>query len=504
MLGDDALLGQLLEICLFGGLLGLTGGHDAVVLGVDQCVEFHKAVGVLEHHDIGGLTLDIDERGERGIVALLLHLTLGGAHSGIFLGTDDRIVLILPRAGVGDDETDVGLVAGNRGHAGEVPHVVIADDIAVAVGGDAAVLLTDDRVPEAARQGAVPVVLLAGQSTVVDVVHPCGGIGHFHEFGFTGAGVEDDDLIHVHRPEQPHAGFHARDNVAGLTLVVDFKINGGKNLGGVGETEFTHEVLAKESAVHIADGLVEFDVLGRVIHGVNHDISGNACDRVVDPTEEVGILEVGDLLGGVFVVDLVVIEAEFVLRDHVREVAQHALADDGSRCGIHEGDVADDVRLGHIRGKDRVGDVVFDDIRVSNGIEERGRDDTAHDQHRHGNGGNGDENLIDIGLHGEITTVCAAAGRTISLSGGGVRHHAEGQAVEENDRHKIHPKSRAVHIQRGEDEVVGQRGQDGTDDDRQDDAGGFFHSCFMLKARAVSDLLSGCDNIIAQSQQVVK
>ena len=475
LLLDDAALVQLLQIGLLGGSLAGSRGNDAVILHVDQRVELDKPLGILQHHDIGGLGLHVDEGGERGHVLGLLYLTLGRAHGGILLGADDGVVLVLTRTGVGEDETDVGLVAGDRGHAGVVPHVVTADDVAVAVGGHLTVAVTDDGVPEAAAESAVPIVLIAGKVTVENVVDPSRGIGHGVQLRGAVAGVEDDDFIHVHSAEQAHVGLHAGHDEEGIPLVIHLEVHRGKDFSGVRKAELTPKILVEVGAVHVDHGGFELHVLGVVPYGIHHDVAGHAGGEVIEPAEEIHVLQVGYLLGGTAVVDLVVVVAQVVLGDHVGKGAQLAVAQLGGRGGIHERNIGHHVGLGHILVK--LGLLHRNDVGIAAGVEEGGGEQITQTDDGHGNGQADQQDHHGLVLFelegGDASAIFDGLMRPGHLKATQGDHH--GHADKGRGHGRKDPKLGAEYVDGGEHQVVDGGGQNKTDDHGYRNANGFFH-----------------------------
>ena len=157
---DDAVVQQRFPVILLTLGHSLPRLHDVVLLDVHHGIHLHQTVLTLQSHKVGRLVGDVQQQREGGGIAHLLDLALGGALGRGLRRTGAGVEPGLLGPLVGEDKTDVGLVAGNRGHAGIHIYIVVDGDIVPACGSQRHVPLAEIGVEEAVVVLAVIVVLL--------------------------------------------------------------------------------------------------------------------------------------------------------------------------------------------------------------------------------------------------------------------------------------------------------------------------------------------------------
>ena len=284
----------------------------------------------------------------------MLHLALGGGLGRSLSGARYRVEEGLLGALVAEQEADVGLVAGDRGHAGVHIHIIVDGDVVVAVGGLGHVSLAEDGVQKAVLIQAVVIVLLHDEVGGVDPVHP---VGHVLVIGaLAGDGVHQNRALDVGAAEQADGLDHPAAHPVGGALVVDFKHRLGKHHGGELEPQMAVEVAAEVLGGGVLHALVQAHHLRLLGHHVDDEVSGQALGAVGEPLDDVAVGKAGHPHRAALVVDLGVGGQNLKLAHHVRQLAQLAAAQPLGAVGVQHGDlvVADLVHLaGEIAGLHR-------------------------------------------------------------------------------------------------------------------------------------------------------
>ena len=334
---DEAGVGQGLPVIALAGGHGLTGLHDLILLHVHHGVHFHQAVITLQGHEIGGLVGDVQQQGEGGVIAHLLHLALGGFHGGGLRGAGDGVEMGLLRPLVGEDEADVGLVGGDGGDAGVHIHIVVDGDVVPAVGGQRHIPLAENGVEEAVVVHAVVVVLLHDDVGGVYPVHPTGDF--FIVSALAGDGIHQNGALDVRAAEEADGLDDAGADPIGCARFVDLKHGLVKHHGGVVEPQVTVQVPAKVLGGGVFHALLQPDHISLLGHHVDDDIGRQALGAVGEPFDEVAVGQGGDPDGPALVVDLVVGGQDLELGHHVAELAQLPAAQPGGGAGVQHGDL---------------------------------------------------------------------------------------------------------------------------------------------------------------------
>ena len=373
--GYQTLLRQ--DAAVVGLTLGhrVAGGHDLVLTDVDHGVHLHQLGGVLQRHEVGGLVGDIQQQGEGGRVLHLLYLTLGAVHGGVLLGAGHQIEPRLLGALVGENEANVGLVGHHGGDTGVHIHVVTDGDVVVALGGDGHVPLTEQGVDKAVDIRAVVVVLLHDQLGGVDVIHPVGHVAGLVVGALAGDGVHQHGTDDITAAEQADGVADPGADPPGVAVLVDLKGRLVEHIGGVVEAQMAVQVAAEVLGGGVVDALVQTDDLHVLSHHVDKQIGGQAVGAVVQPLDDIAVAQGRDADRAALVVDLGIVIGHLELGDHVRQLAQLAVAQLCGGVGIQHGDlvIAD---LLHLRGKVAVGN--GQQVAVVPGTEQLPADHRAH------------------------------------------------------------------------------------------------------------------------------
>ena len=314
-----------------------TGGDDGILLHVDHGVHFHQPVVALERDEVGGLIGNVQQQGEGGVVAHLLHLALGRSLGRSLCRARHRVEAGLLGALVAQDEADVGLVGGHRGDAGVHIHIVVNGDVVVPFGGQRHVPLAKDGVEKAVVVAAIVVVLLDDQVGGVDAVHPGGDLLIIRTLA--GDGVHQHRAVDVGTAEQADGFDHAGADPVGGAVIVDLKHRIGEHHGGVLEPQQTVEVAAEMLGGGVFHALVQAYHLGVLGHHVNDQIGGQAVGTVGKPLDQIAVPQRGDPHRAVLVVDLGVGGQNLKLAHHVAQLAQLAAAQLGGRGSVQHGDL---------------------------------------------------------------------------------------------------------------------------------------------------------------------
>ena len=280
----------------------------------------------------------------------MLHHSLGRIGSGIFLGTGAGIIVCRLGALVHQNEADVALVTAQTGHTGIHIHVVVEGDVVIAVGGDGTALLTENRVEEAVLVLTIIVILLDQQIGGVHPVHPVGDFGRGIVGAFAGDGIHQHGALYVGTAEQTDGLDDTGTDPPGIALLVNFKIGGVKEPGGIAESQMTVEVAAEMIVGGVFHALVQTHHLGGLLHHIHPHIGRQAFFHVVEPLEQVTVAQGCHTDGGILPVDLVIVAGHLELGNHVGQLAQLAAAQTLGRVLVQHGHLVKG-NLGNIGGK---------------------------------------------------------------------------------------------------------------------------------------------------------
>ena len=337
---DQAVLQQHHPVVALALRHGGAGGHDLVLADVDHGVHLHQARRILQRHEVGGLTGDVQQQGEGGGVAHLLHLALGAVHGGILLGAGHGVEPGLLGALVGQDEADVGLVADHRGDAGVHIHVVVNGDVVIAVGGLGDVALAEHGVEPAVDIPAVVVVLADDQLGGEHVVHPLRHVRHVVIAVLAGDGVHQHGADDVRAAEEAHGAGHPGADPPGIALLVDLKGGGVEDIGGVAEPQVAVEVAGEVLRRGVADAVLQPHHVHVLGHHVDDQIGRQALGPIIEPLDPVAVFQRRHPDGLALVVDLGIVRRHLKLAHHVGQLAQLAVAQLGGAVTVQHGNLA--------------------------------------------------------------------------------------------------------------------------------------------------------------------
>ena len=377
---DQPTVQQHLAVIALAFRHGGAGGHDLVLADVDHGVHLHQSRRILQRHEIGGLLRHVQQQREGGGVFHLLHLTLGAAHGRILLRAGHGVEAGLLGALVGQDEAHVGLVGHHGGNAGVHIHVIADGNIVVSVGGDGHLTLAEQGVPEAVDIGAVIVILLDDQLGGKYMVHPCGDIRHIVVGVFTGNGVHQHRAGDIRAAEQADGPVDPGADPPGTAFLVDLKGRLVKNEGGILEPEIPVQIAVEMLGGGIADALLQTHHLHVLGHHVDDQIGGQALPAVVQPLDDIAVLQRRDTDRAALVVDLGIVVGHFELGDHVRQFAQLAVAQLGGGIPVQHGDLVKGDLL-HLRGEIAV--LHRQQITIGCGPEHLPAQSAAHQRNHH-------------------------------------------------------------------------------------------------------------------------
>ena len=189
--------------------------------------------------------------------------------------------------------------------------------------------------------GAVIVVLLGNQLRRVHMVDPRRHIRHVVVATLARHRVYQHRADGIRAAEETDRLLHPRADPPRVALLVDLKGGIVEEVGGVVETEVAAEVAAEVLGGRIADALLETDDIDVLRDHVNHEIGGQTRLAVVEPLDPVAVAQRRHADGAVFVVDLRVVVCDLELRDHVRQLAELAVAETGRRVAVEHRDLVE-------------------------------------------------------------------------------------------------------------------------------------------------------------------
>ncbi len=336
---DEVGVQQHLPVVALALRHGAAGGHDLVLADVDHGVHLHQSRRVLQRHEIGGLLRHVQQQREGSGVLHLLHLTLGGLHGGVLLRTGHGVEPRLLGALVGQNEAHIGLVGHHGGNAGIHIYIVADGDVVIPLCSDGHLPLAEQGIPEAVDIGAVIVVLLDDQVGGIDVIHPRGDIRHVVVHRLAGDGVHQRRAGDIRAAEQADGAVDAGTDPPRAAVLVDLEGRLVKEIGGIVEPEIAVQVAAEMLGGCIADALLQPHHLHILCHHVDDEIGGQTGGTVIQPLDDVAVLQGGDADGAALVVDLGVVVGHLELGHHVRQLAQLAVAQLGGGVLVQHGDL---------------------------------------------------------------------------------------------------------------------------------------------------------------------
>ena len=238
---------------------------------------------------------------------------------------------------VGEDKADVGLVAGNGGHAGVHIHIVVDGDIVPAVRGQRHVPLAEVGVQKAVVELAVIVILLHDDVGGIQPIHPGGHI--LVILALAVDGVHQHGALHIRAAEKPDALDDPGADPVGGALLVDLKHRLVEHHGGILEPQVAVEVPGEVFRRGILHALVQPDHLRLLGHHVDDDIGRQAVGAVGEPLDEVSVGKARDPHGAALIVDLGVVGQDLKLRHHIRQLTQLPAAQSGGGVAVQHGDL---------------------------------------------------------------------------------------------------------------------------------------------------------------------
>ena len=300
----------------------IAGGHHLILLHVDHGIHLHQTGAVLQGHEIGGLVGNVQQQGEGGLIAVLLHSALGRRHGGILLRTGAGIVPGLLGPLIHQNEADVAPVTGNGGDTGIHPDVIILGNEVIALGGGGTAGLAEPGVPVTVVVLAVVVILGYQQVGGIDTVNPGGDIGHVVIGGLAGYSVHKNRADHIRTVEQADGFIDHRGHPIGGAGLIDLKVHIMEQAGGVGKAQVPAQIPPKVFGRGVLDALFQTDhtdLLGAHIDG---HIGGDAVAVVVPPFEEAAVVQIIDTHRAALIVDLGGGGADGKLADKIAQLAQ--------------------------------------------------------------------------------------------------------------------------------------------------------------------------------------
>ena len=306
-------------------------------MDVHHGIHLHQTVLALQSHEVGGLVGDIQQQREGGGIAHLLDLALGRALGRGLRRTGAGVEPGLLGPLIGEDEADVGLVAGNGGHTGVHIHIVIDGDIVPARCGQRHVPLAEVGVQKAVVELAVVVILIHDDVGGVQPVHPGGHI--LVILALAADGVHQHGALHVRTAEKPDALDDPGADPVGGALLVDLKHRLVEHHGGILEPQVAVEVPGEVFRRGILHALVQPDHLRLLGHHVDDDIGRQAVGAVGEPLDEVSVGKARDPHGAALIVDLGIVGQDLKLRHHIRQLTQLPAAQSGGGVAVQHGDL---------------------------------------------------------------------------------------------------------------------------------------------------------------------
>ena len=345
-LGHHAVGGEQRLVGLLGVGHRIAHGHVLVALDVDHGELLHQARAVLQGHEVGRLVRHVDEQRERGGVAQVLHLALGGLHGRVLRGARDAVEVRLLGALVHQHEADDGVVGRGRGDASVHPHVVVLGDVVVAQRAVGAgrrahhALLAEERVQPAVVVGPPPVVLLDEQLGGKHAVDPLGAVGHGEVLGLAGGGVTQHHATDGLATEESDGEVLHGTDPPGVAVLIDFEGLLAEHVEGVGQLHVAVDVAHERLGLRVIDGAVfqthDLGVLGGHVH---ERVGRDAALAVGEPLEQVGVAQGAHANRRALVVDLRVQVRHLELADVLGDGAHLAVAQQNGGIAVDDGNL---------------------------------------------------------------------------------------------------------------------------------------------------------------------
>ena len=226
------------------------------------------------------------------------------------------------------------------------------------------------------------VVLLHNQVGGIDIVHPARHIGDVAVGALAGDGVAQHRALDVSAAEQADGLDHPGGNPPGVPLLIDLKLGGVKDVGGVLEAQVAHDVAVERLGEGVLHALGQADHLGLLGDHVHQDVGGQSLTPVGKPFDQVGIGNGRHPDGAALVVDLGGVVGVLKLADHIAEHAHLPVPQKFRAVPVQRGDIAERY-LRDVLGKVAV--LHRQQVPVVGGPEDRQGDDLAdkgHSQHQ--------------------------------------------------------------------------------------------------------------------------
>ena len=225
-----------------------------------------------------------------------------------------------------------------------------------------------------------------------------------------------------------------------------------------------HDVAVQGLGGGILHALRQADHLGLLGDHVHDDIGGQALAAVVEPFDEIAVVQRGDADGAALIIDLGVIIGHLELADHVGQLAQLAVAQALSGLLIQHGDLVEGDLL-HLGGKVAV--FHREQVPIGGSSEDGHGDDSAqdgdHDEQEHQNADG-----QALGLDEAEILLDAAAGVHVEAGGNEGADHVDDAQYEEKA-----VKIAVMEVDRRQGDVKIEQAENEGDKNVDQDAGGF-------------------------------